>query len=360
MADILQTVLQLTGAGAYVGQLNQAARAHSILAQAQQQQARAQAQVARAQAGGRAAPAGTAAIAGGAGIPAAFGGAAAAAAAAAVGAIAIAVKEATNSFLAYDRAVIQTQITLKNMGRSLPAAEFTAFARSLSLATGQTETDLVNVSGYLARFRTDGQTIKRAMTDVANVSAVTSMSVEEVARTFESMRTGNAGAAFKELGIPIKGVQGQLYDLNQILTIVERHFGGAAEVIGKELPGQVKRAEAAIKIMNDELGRLVSPLTRWLADFRTGLAIAVAGTAIIASRRFGIPEAGLQGQGVTPGAGALGGPGRSKSEEYLRRIELNTGPQGAMGKALRGGGAFGERGSGLFIRDFGAMFRHTH
>jgi hypothetical protein len=360
LADILQTVLQLTGAGAYVGQLNQAARAHRILARAQQQQARAQAQIARAQASGRAAPAGAAGIAGGAALPGAFAGAAVAGISAVVGAIAMAVQEATDAVLAYDRAVIQTQITLKNMGRSLPSAEFTAFARSLSLATGQTETDLVNVSGYLARFRTDGQTIKRAMTDVANVAAVTTMNVEDVARTFEKMRTGNARAAFKELGIPMKGVEGQLYDLNQILTIVEQHFGSAGQLMGKELPGQVKRAEAAIQIMNNELGRLASPLTRWWADFRTGLAVAVAGTAILASRRLGIPEAGIQSQGATPGAGALGGPGRSKTEDYLRRIEMNTGPQGAMGKALRGGGAFGEPGSGLFIRDFGAMFRHTH
>src|SRR5258707_6351771 len=142
MADVLSTVLQLVGGQQYVSQLNQAAAAHRQLARAQQQQAGAQRQVQAAMAAGRAPSARQQQLAGGAGLPLAVGGFAAGAAIAAVGAIAIAIKEATNSFIAYDRAVIGAQITLKNMGGNLPVGELRSFSRQLSLTTGTSETDL--------------------------------------------------------------------------------------------------------------------------------------------------------------------------------------------------------------------------
>jgi len=58
-------------------------------------------------------------------------------------------------------------------------------------------------------------------------------------------------------------------------------------------------------------------------------------------------------------AGGASGGGQGKGEDYLREIAFNTGPQGPLGRALRGGGSYDEPGGGLRIRDYNQMQRHV-
>jgi hypothetical protein len=359
MADVLTTVLQLVGGQQYVRSLNQATQAHQQLAKAQQVQSRAQQQVQAAMAAGRRPTPRQQALAGGAGLPATLpGGIPQLAALAGMAAIATAIKDATNSFIDYDRAVIRTELTMKNMGQNLPTAEFTQFSRTLSLTTGTAEEDLVNLAGYLARFGTNAPTIERGMRIINDAAAYTGKSVEEMAVAFEKARTGNARQFFKDLGIPIKGVSGQLYDLNQIMDIVDQHTHGMAQRMGRELPGQMDKTTAAFKAMGHEAGRLFSPITGGLARIARRSALGYMAFFQDMANRAGIPQAGTTNQAPVPGIGSLGGPGKPRNEEYLRKIEMNTGPQGALGRALRAGGSFGEPGGGLHIRTLNQMLRH--
>lgn len=359
MADVLTTVLRLTGAGAYVSSLNQAAHAHAILANAQERQARAQAQVSRARAGGRT-PSGSALnLAGGAGLGAAGEGMLAAAA---IGAVGLAVKQSLESFVEYQRAVVITQQSLSNMGRAVPTSEFTTFARELSLSMGVMETDVVKATGALARFHADAQTTRRALRFLADASIVTGDTMEEGAKKLAEARRGNAGSYYRDLGIMIRGVSGQLYDFNQLMDIGEKRVHGMAGALGQELPGQINRTSAAMQVMRNEVGKTLAPAGGLFQQLAKRWALGMADLAFLLREHRFAPDSmrptGGPASGATPGAAGLGGPGKPRSEEYLRRIEMNTGPQGALGRALRGGGSYSEAGGGLRIRDLNRLMRH--
>ncbi len=353
--DTYESVLKLVGAAQYIRYINQAAQGHRQLALAQQQQARAQAQVGRAMAGGRTVSATTQSLAGGAGIQsvqaAAAQNAATAVALAAITAVAAAVKSGIDAFADYDKAVLQTQVFLKNMGTNLPTAQFTEMARQLSISMGVSETEVVKLQGYLARFGTSGPEIGRATKIIVDAARMTNMGFVEMAQSIEMARRGNARALFRELGIPIRNAAGYLGDFDAILRVVERHTQGFSAAFLQTMPGAMERASSALERVKKEFGNLISPLvTTWLNQVANVFDMISGGINRL-NTYLGITPGKLQGA-----VGTMGGGG-NQSEEYLRRISENTGPQGALGRALRGGGSYGEAGGGLHIRTFNQMFR---
>lgn len=266
-----------------------------------------------------------------------------------------AIDKAVETYAQFDAAVVRTQFFLTQFGNSLPTQEIADFARELSLTTGESERAIASVEGYLARFRTEGADIERATRVIVNASQATGVSIEEMAQMIEKARTGHARALWRELGINIRGVEGQLYSLNQVIDIIDQHTGGFSEVFGTTLPGELRKTGAAIEDLVIQFGRLFSPVmmaalglitevVRDLADVFRGLADAM-----------GIAIPGMEGAAAAAGVGG----GTSDTTDYLRQITFNTGPQGPLARALTGGGSYAEPGSGVGIRDFSVAFRHV-
>jgi len=380
--EIYESVLRLVGAGAYIRQINQAAQAHRALAQAQQQQAQGQAALQAAQANfrvmgnayrlGMVAPGGFSgaarqvlgAQAGLAGANAAAMAAEAAArsstttaiAIAAMAALSAAVKSGVDAFSDYQRAVIRTETVAKNMGVALPTRQFLEFSRQLALSTGSSQTELANLGGYLARFGVSGEAqFEKSARVIVNASKLTGKSISEMAAEFEGARRGRGFQLFRDLGIPIRQVQGYLGNWDQILDAVDRRTKDLANNMSKTLPGAIDRASSAFEDLKIQFGRLISPEAIFVLN---GLAYAMtffANSMKSVSDRLGIPLGALGGSA----SAAAGTAAAGRSEAYLREISFNTGPQGALGHALRGGGSFGEPGGGLRIRDYNQMQRHV-
>jgi hypothetical protein len=270
--------------------------------------------------------------------------------------IAQGIKEAEDAFIEYDTALLRTQFFLQEFGNAMPLGQLTEFTRQISLATGETQTHIASLEGYLARFRASGAEIERATQVIINASQATGVPIERLGHLIERARAGHARGLWDELGIQVKGLEGQLYSLNQIINIVDEHTRGFSSQFGDTLPAALKKTQAAFEDMQIAFGQLLSPAVLGIARFMQEVFEGWALAARALAGALGIALPALQGAGAA--AGAAGG-GINRTEEYLRQITFNTGPQGPLGTALRGGGSYSEPGGGLRIRDFNTQFRHV-
>jgi hypothetical protein len=262
---------------------------------------------------------------------------------------------AEEAFIAYDSAILRSQFFLNEFGHSLPTAEIAEFARTLSLSTGESQTAIVSLTGYLARFRASAQEIERADQVLTNASLATGVSLERMGHLIERARQGHARGLWDELGIQVKGLDGQLYSLNQIIDIVDQHTSGFAAQWGETLPGSLAKTKAAFEDMMVSLGQLLSPAILATANSLAAIFETIADSARSFAESLGIALPSLGTAGAAAAAG--GGGNANRVEQYLQAITFNTGPQGPLGRALLGGGSYSEPGGGLHIRDFNVMMR---
>jgi len=126
---------------------------------------------------------------------------------------------------------------------------------------------------------------------------------------------------------------------------------------GRTLPGAIAKASTAFEYARLQLAKLAEPAaTAWLEGLANMLKMAGGDIQAIREGRWAdfftgrAAFAALHTQTPSPG-------GETKAERYLREISVNTGPQGPLGHATRGGGSFAEPGGGMHIRNFSQMFR---
>jgi hypothetical protein len=263
------------------------------------------------------------------------------------------ISQAEAAFVEYDAAILRTQFFLAQFGNAMPVGQITDFTRQVSLATGETQTHIAALEGYLARFRASGDEIERATQVIVNASQATGVPIEQLGHLIERARAGHARGLWDQLGIQVKGMEGQLYSLNQIISIVDEHTRGFSEQFGDTLPGSLRKTEAALNDMFIALGALLSPAIIALAQTLQVVFEGIADAARTTADVFGITLPTLAGAG----AAAAASGGINRTEDYLAQITFNTGPQGPLGRALRGGGSFAAPGGGLHIRDFNLAFR---
>lgn len=352
--DSLNTVLRLVGGQQYVSSLNQIARAHAALAQAQRAQAAVQAQANAAMIGG---------AGGGAagGTTAMLGFTRAGLVVAALAAVGVAVKDTIGDLAAYDRELLRVEAFQKRLGTSAPTKEVEGFARSLSLSAGVGQTDVLRTVDYLSRYGIQARQAERDTVILARAAQATGLDMAQLAQGIEEARRGHARELFKELGIPIKGVTDQMYSFDQMLRLVDLHTKDLQLGFGNTLPGALSRTQAAWDALRKEFGKLIEPaMVAGLNTLQRSLLGAERILHDLRTHDWADIWRGLHGQApLGQRFGGAGGSGESASERYLRKIEFNTGPQGALGRATREGGSFAEPGGGLRIRDFNAMMRHT-
>jgi hypothetical protein len=264
-----------------------------------------------------------------------------------------AVGAAEEAFVGYEASVLRTQFFLEQFGHSLPTQQIADFTRAISLQTGETQSAIASLEGYLARFKASGADIERATQVIINASQATGVPIEQLGHLIERARAGHARGLWDELGIQVKSMEGQLYSLNQIIDIVDQHTHGFADQFGTTLPGEIKKTTAAFNDMLISLGALLSPAILATAHALQVIFEGIAEAAREVAGAFGVTLPDLAG---AAGAAAAGS-GTSKTEDYLEQIVHNTGPQGPLGRALLGGGSFNQPGGGLHIRDFNMQFR---
>jgi hypothetical protein len=255
----------------------------------------------------------------------------------------------------YDSALLRTQFFLNEWGSAMPTEQISAFTRQVSLSTGITQQAAASTEAYLARFRASAGDIERATTAIANASLATGVSMEHIARGLEMARAGRGREFWRDLGIQVKGTEGQFFSLDQMTTLLDRHFGGFAEQFQNTLPGALNQTRSALFDMNEQLAKLFSPIiigsARLLAQFFE--MIANAAKSIGDSLGISLPDLG-------GGAGGLGGASSTGNpvEDYLAQIVQNTGPTGPLARALTGGGSFAATpGGAVGLRDFSQMMR---
>lgn len=266
------------------------------------------------------------------------------------------VEEAAQAYVAYDTAVLRTQFFLQEFGHSLPVGQITEFTRALSLSTGEAQTSIAGLMGYLARFRASAGDIERATQVLTNASQATGVDLERLGHLVERARQGHARGLWDQLGIQVRGFEGQLYSLNQIIDIVDQHTRGFSAVFAETLPGSLRRTGAALADLGLQFGRFAQVL-RPIADVFTRVFEGWARLFKSIADSLGVPAAeGLGGAGRAAGVGMAR---NTRAEEYLQQITFNTGPQGPLVRAVHGGGSFLEPGGGVAVRDFGVTFRHV-
>jgi len=265
-----------------------------------------------------------------------------------------AVEAAEQAFAEYDTSILRTQFLLQQFGHAMPMQELTDFTRQVSLATGETQTHVAALEAYLARFRASGDDIEHATQVIVSAAQASGVPIEHLGQLIEKARAGHARGLWSELGIQVKGLEGQLYSLNQIVDIVDEHFHGFSDQFAGSLPQALKRTEAAFQDMQIAFGQLFSPVTLRFAEALATIFEGIAGAVRAISANLGIALPDLQGAASAAGGA---GSGTSRTEQYLEQITFNTGPQGPLGRALRGGGSFAQPGGGLHIRDFNMQFR---
>lgn len=270
--------------------------------------------------------------------------------------IAGAVERAVETYSNFDASIQRAQFLLQQFGHSLPAGELTDFARQLSLTTGASQGAIAGLEAYLARFRGTGTDIEHTTQVILEASQATGLSLERIGHGVEAAVAGHGRMFWKELGIQIKGVEGQLLSLNQVTSILEAHFGGFAARFGESLPGALLKASAAVEDLVIQFGRLFSPAFLALVQIFTSVVETLAETFHNLADSLGIATPGLEGAGAalaTSGGGTL-----NRTEQYLEQIAFNTGPQGPLVRVVgHGGGSFAEPGGGVPIRDFNLQFR---
>lgn len=347
--DTLETVLRLVGGQQYISQLSRVALAHQQLAQAQQRQA------------GGAMGAGAAGGGGGIGVGAAAAGLGSAVLLAGVYAIGNAIKSSTEQLVEYDKELIRIQAFQKDMGQSVPTAEITEFTRNLSLALGISQIEILKTQDLLARYNVSTKDAARDTAVLARVSQAIGVSMDDFARGIQSARRGKARELFTELNIPIKGVTGQIYTFNQLLELADLKTRNMQAGFSG-LPKAAGQASAAFDAAKTSFGKLFEPTSiRILND----VAAAFQNLSDMAEdlrkndygKFFRDLYFGPDPKRMAAAQAAAAGTGGNRSERYLREISLNTGPQGPLGRATRGGGAFGEPGGGLRMRDVSQMIK---
>lgn len=258
------------------------------------------------------------------------------------------------TYAEFDASVVRAQFFLNEFGNSLPTEQIADFARQLSLSTGASQGAIAGLEGYLARFRASGADIERATQVIVNASQATGVGVERLGRLIERARQGHARGLWTELGIQVKGFEGQLYSLNQIIDIVDNHTRGFSEQFGQTLPGELRKTAAAVEDMVIQFGRLFAPAMLVGLRVLQGIVHDLAETFRLLADALGIATPGMEGAGRAAGAA---GSGINRTDQYLQQIAFNTGPQGPLAHAMTGGGSFAEPGGGLHIRDFNLQFR---
>lgn len=266
--------------------------------------------------------------------------------------ISSAVGEVEQAFIGYEAQVVRTQFFLEKFGHSLPTGELQAFISQLSTATGQTQSDIAAAASSMARFSSAGVNMEKNLKDVANAALAANVPMEDFAHLIERAMEGHGRGLWSALGIQIKGMEGQLYSFSQVMDMVNQHTAGFSEQFSNTLPGALLKTKAAFDDMLIALGELLSPAILAFSEHLADIFKSIADFARTAAASFGIVAPDMAGA-----AGAAGGGGRSRVEDYLQQITTNTGPQGPLGRALLGGGSFSQPGGGLVIRDFNTMFR---
>jgi hypothetical protein len=266
------------------------------------------------------------------------------------------IEKAVDTYAQFDASVLRAQFFLSEFGHSVPTQEISEFARQLSLATGESQGQIAALEGYLSRFRATSGEIERATKILTNASQATGVPIEHLGHMIERARLGHARGLWDELGIQVKGFEGQIYSLNQIMDIVDQHTRGFSDQFGSTLPGEMKKASAAVEDLTIQFGRLFSPIFLAVLEAFTEIVRGMADAFSALADAAGIATPGLEGAG----AAASSGGGASRGEDYLQQITFNTGPQGPLAQALTGGGSYGEPGrGGISVRDFTVAFRHV-
>lgn len=354
--DSLKTVLQLVGAQQYIQSLNQVAQAHRQLAAAQVSQAAAQQQAAGAAAG-----------AGGAAGAGLLGGTAGLALFSQqlfyVLAIAQGMKMLAEGFMSgaraageFDAAVFRSSLTLRNLGQQVSQASVSRFSLDLSTQMGVSPTQVAQLTMFLARYRMTAEGISEASKIIVNASKATGIGVVEMAQMIEGARFGHGREMLKGLGIPIRVQPGQVLSFNQVLSQIQTRTRDATAGFNNTLPGSMERASASLERLNIVFHQLTDAS---LIKFENAVTNAASDLAYFGEkllhwgRRFGL--FGGQAAERAEQAAAV----RGDRDRYLREIAQNTGPQGPLAKALRGGGSFDAFPGGLRIRDFNQAMRHV-
>lgn len=260
----------------------------------------------------------------------------------------------------YDRELLRVQAFQRQLGQTLPAGQIEQFGQQLSLAAGVSQTEILQTLDYLSRYGVSARQAEADTQTLARASQATGVSMVRLAEGIEMARRGHARELFRELGIPVRGVADQLYSFDQLLKLVDLHTRDMALGFGNTLPGALARTSTAFENARLQVAKLIEPVaTTWLQGLGIMLRMFAGDIQALREGRWADFFSGRAAQNALKDAafGGGAGGGESASEKYLRKIEFNTGPQGTLGRATRGGGSFAEPGGGLRIRDFNQMFR---
>lgn len=333
--DTLQTVIELTGAATYIREMTAAATANQALAVAE-----------------TAATGGAAALAGTLGVTAAVG---TAALTAGFSVLVGLVGEAIHAFGESELVAVRLDRTMRNLGNAFPADQLQRFASELSEATGIDDELIASLGGLAAQFGLTRAQIERLLPTVLDAAALNGLDPEQVERVILRASRGRAQGLIA-IGIDPSKIQGDIHDIDNLLTQLGAHFAGGAEDVRNTVPGALTALATSVENLFEAFGRFFGGTTVSLinltinaVDSLTDALDRLADLAEGAGALIGHPSARAAGDNLTL-------KGDPEQTGLLGQIADNTRTMKdeLVGRVLGGPGTVARGAAGL--RDFTLAF----
>lgn len=178
--------------------------------------------------------------------------------------------ESIQEFAKAEDVIFRSTVVLNNLGTSLKPAALKEMADHLSRIAGIDDEAIVQVGTTLAQFGLSGQVTAKTLRSIADASAATGKSLDDVAMAASRGSKGSTRALL-QMGIQFKATGNQAKDFNTILAEFDKRFAGAAAARRDTPAGAIDAMTVAIGNFKEAFGQTFSGIVIPLLNTATSL-----------------------------------------------------------------------------------------
>lgn len=239
---------------------------------------------------------------------------------AATGALAgaAAIGASLGSFADAQQNLFRTTILFQNLGSSLPISQLQELAASIQETTGFDDDLIISLGGVLARFGVAGKEIPDAARAIADASAATGQSIDELGLSFGRALLGNT-RGLKTLGIEFTATGNRAADAAKLVDLFNEKFAGAGEGRRDTLAGTFDALQNSLANLFESIGRILAPVVIQFLNDTIQLIDLVTGALTDLADRF--PQIFPSGADIAARLHIKGDPEQTR---HLAEIAENT------------------------------------
>lgn len=227
--------------------------------------------------------------------------------------------------------LFRTTILFQNLGTSLPISELQELSSEIQNLTGFDDDLIVSLGGVLARFDVAGDTIPEAIRAIADASAATGQTIDELGQTFGRALLGNT-RGLRSLGIEFKATGDRAADAARLIALFNERFEGAGAGRRQTLAGTFDALQNSLANLFEAIGRILAPAAIGFFNNLIKLIDLVTGLLTDLANRF--PTVFPHGAEIAQQLKIKGDPEQTK---LLGQIEENTRGDSRLVQQVLGG-----------------------